>query len=221
MDLKLKPLHTHVFGQTDLIASTTLGALIGILSPFILESLGKHYFFQNYLVIIFGILAPLGLYIFSIGARWIPTLYQFGKFGIVGSSNFLVDLGTLQLMIHFFSKNESPAAITTIATITITTWTLFKCVSFIVASTNSFLWNKFWTFHEKKLEEARREYFTFLAISIVGLLINSTAFSIVFNFRPDTMREALWATVSAVVGAFAAMTWNFLGYKFIVFKNHE
>ena len=221
MVIKLKPLHTHMFGQADFIASTTLGGLIGILAPFILLSLDKHYPFQNYLVLIFGILAPLGLYIFSLGARWIPALYQFGKFGIVGSSNFLVDLGVLQLLIYFFSQDRSPQAIAAVAGITITTWTLFKCVSFIVASTNSFLWNKFWTFHEKKLEEARREYFTFLAISVVGLLINSTAFSIVFNFRPTTMREALWATVSAVAGAFAAMTWNFLGYKFIVFKNHE
>lgn len=221
MVIKLKPLHTHIFGQADLIASTTLGALIGILSPFILESLGKHYWFQNYLMLIFGILAPLGLYLFSFGARWIPTLYQFGKFGIVGSSNFLVDLGILQLMIYFFSQGKSPESIAAVAGITITTWTLFKCVSFIVASTNSFLWNKFWTFHEKKLEEARREYFTFLAISVVGLLINSTAFSIAFNFRPTSTREALWATVSAIVGAFAAMSWNFLGYKFVVFKNHE
>lgn len=221
MVIKLKPLHTHIFGQADFIASTTLGSLIGILAPFILISLGKQYPFQDYLVIIFGIMAPLGLYLFSLGARWFPALYQIGKFGIVGSSNFLVDLGVLQLLISFFSQGKSPQAIAAVAGITITTWTLFKCVSFIVASTNSFLWNKFWTFHEKKLEEARREYFTFLAISVVGLLINSTAFSIVFNFRPTSMREALWATVSAVAGAFAAMGWNFLGYKFIVFKNHE
>ncbi len=218
MDIKLKPLHTHIFGQMDFIASMTLGALIGILSPFILDSLGKHYFFQNYLVLIFGILAPLGLYIFSLGARWIPTLYQFGKFGIVGSSNFLVDLGILQLMIYFFSQGKSPESIAAVAGITITTWTLYKSVSFVVASTNSFFWNKFWTFHEKNIEETRREYISFLAISVVGLFINSIAFSIVFNFRPTSMREALWATVSAVVGAFAAMTWNFLGYKFVVFK---
>ena len=32
------------------------------------------------------------------------------------------------------------------------------------------------------------------------------------------MSPALWAQFSAVLAATIAMTWNFIGYKFIVFK---
>ncbi|OGD33959.1 hypothetical protein A2988_00505 [Candidatus Azambacteria bacterium RIFCSPLOWO2_01_FULL_46_25] len=205
------------FTRTDLMASTLLGFLIGVLAPFILSNIGKHYAFQNYLFIVFAVLAPLGLYAFALASRWMPALYQLGKFGIVGSANFFIDLGILHFIIYL-SGSQTARVLFSVAFASITTWTLFKAVSFVAASTSSFFWNKFWTFQEKKIEEAKKEYVSFLTISVVGLLINSAIFSLVFSFKPESMRETLWATIAAVAGAFGGLFWNFLGYKFIVFK---
>ncbi len=205
------------FTKTDFMASTLLGFTIGVLAPFILSNIGKHYAIQNYLFIIFAILAPAGLFVCALLSRRMPALYQLGKFGIVGSTNFFVDLGVLHFIIYL-SGSPSARVLFSVAVVSITTWTAFKAISFVVASTSSFLWNKFWTFQEKKIEETKREYVSFLTISIVGLLINSVVFSLVFSFRPEGMRETLWATIAAVAGAFGGLGWNFLGYKFIVFK---
>src|SRR3989338_8911784 len=139
------------------------------------------------------------------------------KFGIFGAGDFFIYLGILPFIIYL-SGSTTARVLFSVAFASITTWTLFKAVSFVAASTSSFFWNKFWTFQEKKIEEAKKEYVSFLTISVVGLVINSAVFSLVFSFRPESMRETLWATIAAVAGAFGGLFWNFLGYKFIVFK---
>lgn len=205
------------FRKSDFAASVFLGFLIGMLASFILSNLGKHYAFQNYLFAIFAVLAPLGLYTFAFLSRWMPSLFQLGKFIIVGSANFFVDLGVFHLVISL-SGSENARTLFSLSALSITTWTAFKAISFVVAITNSFLWNKFWTFQEKKTESAKSEYLSFLAVSLVGMALNTTVFSIVFSFRSGGVRETVWATVAAVAGTFAGLGWNFVGYKFFVFK---
>lgn len=208
--------NTLLFRKTDVLYSALLGGLIGALTPFILSNLQKHFPFQNYLFLIFAVMAPVGLYIFYLLSARMPALYQMGKFGIVGSSNFFVDLGVFNLIIYF-SGNQASSLFFVLA-ITITTWTIFKAISFLIASVNSYLWNKFWTFERSKTEKISSEYIQFLIISLIGFLVNITAFSVVFSLRPAGMAESLWGTVGVVSGTVVGLAVNFIGYKFWVFK---
>ena len=205
------------FRKTDVLYSAILGCLIGALVPFIMTNLSARLPLQNFLFIIFAIMAPAGLYIFYLLSAKIPSLYQIGKFGIVGSSNFFVDLGIFNLLIYL-SDGESASLLFSVLGLTITIWTLFKAFSFLAANTNSYFWNRFWTFQHKEAVNVKTEYAQFLVVSLIGFLVNITAFSLVFFFRPADVSEALWGTIGVVCGTIAGLAVNFVGYKFFVFK---
>ena len=68
--------------------------------------------------------------------------------------------------------------------------------------------------------KAGREFTQFFIVSAIGFGINVGIASLVVNLigpRFD-ITEKIWANIGAIFATFFAMVWNFLGYKFIVFK---
>jgi putative flippase GtrA len=98
-------------------------------------------------------------------------------------------------------------------------YSLFKSVSFSVAVINSYFWNRIWTF-EKGGHGNAKEFGSFLIVSLIGFAINVGIASLVVNLIGPKfgLSKELWANVGAIIAAFSGMTWNFLGYKLIVFK---
>ncbi len=151
------------------------------------------------------------LFAFFLSKKWL-VFYQAAKFVLVGGLNFLVDIGVLNLLIF----------LTSIAT----GWfySLFKGISFAVAVINSYFLNKFWTFKKGTTDQSAgkigKEFLTFLVVSLIGIGLNNLIASLVVNwFGPQWgITENLWANLGAVAASFLAMFWNFIGYKFIVFK---
>jgi len=131
------------------------------------------------------------------------VLRQIMKFVIVGVSNTLVDLMVLNFLI-FLTGVASGLP-----------FGVFKGISFLVAATNSYFWNKRWTFRSNK-----KVFVQFLTVSTVGLFLNvSTASFLVNIVQPQFgLSEKVWANVGAINGTLVVMTWNFIGYKFVVFK---
>lgn len=131
------------------------------------------------------------------------TLAQIIKFLTVGVSNTLVDLGILNVLI-FVTGTASGLP-----------FTIFKGISFLVAVTNSYFWNKRWTFRSD-----RKVFSQFFTIAFIGLGLNVGTASFVVNIIGPQfdLQERIWANVGALAGTLAVMTWNFTGYKFIVFK---
>jgi len=132
---------------------------------------------------------------------------QIIKFAVVGGVNTVVDLVVLNVLM--FATGIASGIF----------YSVFKGVSFLVAVTNSYLMNKRWTFgsHEKKVG---KEFSRFLLISVVGFAINVGAASVVVNMIPNFLdiSPKLWGNVGALAGTFCGLIWNFVGYKFIVFK---
>lgn len=146
-----------------------------------------------------------------INAKTKELIIQIGKFVVVGGINTGIDLLVLNLLMYFSGHNEGIY------------FSLFKGISFIVAVTNSYVMNKFWTFKEKKIERVGSQFSQFLVISIAGFGINVGAASLVVNFvsSPGFISETIWANVGALVGTGVSLVWNFAGYRFIVFKKQE
>ena len=140
--------------------------------------------------------------------RVIPVVYQFAKFIIVGSLNFLIDMGILNFLIFYTGISAG------------LTQSTFKGFSFVVAVLNSFVWNKFWTFRRSTTHTVGKEFFQFLVISTIGFLINlGVDYFFVNMIHPFLgMPAKSWAQFSAVIAAIVALFWNFIGYKFIVFE---
>ena len=140
---------------------------------------------------------------------------QFSKFFLVGIMNTGVDLIILNIEI----------AITGIAVGI--GYSVEKSVSFLFAVTFSYFINKHWTFRDNSKDGEGKKMSQFLAVSLVGMLINVTVASIVVNYLQTPignlldlpfLTSKLWASIGALCGTAVGLFWNFVGYKFIVFK---
>ena len=73
-----------------------------------------------------------------------------------------------------------------------------------------------------------KKFSQFFIVSIIGMLINVTTATIVITYLQTPITnilgisllesKQLWVTISALTGTAVGLLWNFVGYKFIVFK---
>jgi putative flippase GtrA len=84
---------------------------------------------------------------------------------------------------------------------------------------NSYIWNKYWTF-ESKVKATVKELSQFIFISFFGMLINvAIAASLVNIVGPvGGLTAKRWASIGALTATATSLIWNFIGYKFLVFK---
>lgn len=197
--------------QKDAIAITIIGIASGLLALPVISNLQLALRVSGATlsaIVVFGVFAGahIALRVTYIVSRWKPVFFQLGKFASVGVLNTLVDLGVLNLFIVFSGIAAGVG------------FSIFKGISFIVAVVNSYFWNKLWVFERASKTEAH--FFQFFIVSTLGFLINVGVASFVVNVigPPGGIAPSAWANVGAVLATLVALAWNFLGYKFIVFK---
>ena len=94
-------------------------------------------------------------------------------------------------------------------------------ISASFAFTNSYFWNKNWTFHSGVGGgKAGIEFVKFFVVGIIGLALNSLIAGFVVNVigAPAGVSLKIWANVGAIAAISIALFWNFLGMKYLVFK---
>ena len=161
------------------------------------------------LPVFFPIFCLIWFLLMSLLSKKNKSFLQIGKFALVGGINFLLDLGVLNLFIFLTSIASGPF------------YSVFKGASFVVAVINSYLLNKFWTFSDQRQnKKVTKEFLSFIVVSLIGLFINNIVASFLVNYiGPQAgLSENLWAIIGAIVAAFVGMFWNFVGYKFVVFR---
>jgi len=148
-----------------------------------------------------------GFFLSWLFSRIVAVFLQIAKFVEVGILNTAIDFGILNLLIWLTGITGG--------------WGIapLNAFSFLCATTNSYFWNKFWTF-KKSGGASGKEFSQFLIISAIGIGLNTgivvlgtSIFSPAFG-----LSAGAWANVMKILATFISMTWNFLGYKFIVFK---
>lgn len=200
--------------KNDLLSAFIIGEVSSWLILAVFENIRLKLFSLWVLPVFLPIFAIIGLWLaFIIGKKFV-VVWQIAKFALVGILNTLLDLGVLNLLILFSE----------IATGFV--YSVFKGVSFTVAVINSYFWNKFWTFKKSNTVAPGKEFLQFVIISVIGFGINVGIASFIVNvisnrFAYSGVSERLWANIGAVIATFVAMAWNFIGYKFIVFKQES
>ena len=205
--------------KKDFWLSLVIGGLVGILLQPLISNFSAdisglavipliEFRVMAFFLFLFG--APLALFIFFILSRFVPVLYQFAKFACVGILNTSVDLGIFNLATFLYGS--LPVA---------SVFAMFKAVSFLTATTNSFIWNKYWTFGANSKPQAG-EIFKFYTIAIIGGFLNVGVATAVrtanFSFvSPNTLVNF----VAPICGILAVFLWNFIGYKYVVFKKFD
>jgi len=194
--------------RKDIVSSLVIGELCSLFIILIIESLQLTVPFWQFLPLVLPIVCLLGVFVAYLIGKKFPVIYQIAKFLLVGIFNTLVDFGVLNFFLIFVFGVTSGAL-----------YTISKIISFLVAATNSYFWNKIWTFSHKKASSVA-EAGKFFLVTGIGFGINVLVASFIVNvIGPQfDISAKLWANLGAFIAAVVVTTWNFLGYKLVVFK---
>lgn len=202
--------------RRDLIISAVIGFLCAVLILPIAQNLNIQQSYAFVLLAVLPVLCIAGMAVAYWLAKKIKVFYQIAKFVLVGAFNTFLDWGVLNLLMFLASITAGSL------------YVVFKGISFLVAMASSYFWNKFWTFKKSSPENASepvqdnaKEMLRFFIVSLIGFLMNVGAATLLVNvLGPQAgLSKELWANVGALAGTVLGMTWNFAGYKLIVFKS--
>jgi dolichol-phosphate mannosyltransferase len=127
-------------------------------------------------------------------ARSRDSWLQLLKFGVVGGSGYLINLGVFAFLSGNLGVYHAVAAVG----------------AFCVAVTSNFLWNRYWTFGPGE-GLAHMQAARFLAVSVACLVINLVVLEAIVVSSPISELAAQAIAVAV------AMPFNFLGNKLWTF----
>jgi putative flippase GtrA len=135
---------------------------------------------------------------------------QILKFATVGVMNTAVDLAALNLIMLITGITSGMY------------FTVFKGLSFVIAATHSYFWNKYWTFQRGSVR-SMSEFGLFMGATICGLIINVAVASFIVNYVDPlpNVTPQIWANLGALTASGISAIWNFSSYKFIVFQGRK
>lgn len=132
-------------------------------------------------------------------------VYELIKFCVVGGSGTLVDFGTTWLLKEKAHLNRYVA----------------NSCGFILAASTNYILNRLWTFHSQN-PEITKEYFLFIGISLLGLLLNNCflwLFSEKISLPLLSNHGSKLRFYSSKLIAIGLVTvWNFFMNYYITFK---
>jgi putative flippase GtrA len=198
------------FTKKDLFFSIATGLIAGIILWLVFSFLGsKPILGVPYvsLIIIIPILWIIGVNLGFFLGKWFSFFDQFGKFAAIGFTNFAVNLGILNLLIYLSGIDSG------------FWYSAFVVISFIVAATHSYIWNKFWAF-ESKNKKVAGEFAKFVVVSVIGAVINTAIATILVNVIGPKFgfSSVSWANIGSIAGSAVALIFNFIGFRLAVFN---
>jgi len=189
-----------------------VGFLVGVFGIPTAYNVGIHS--QTVLMalpLIGALLFALGIIISHLVARKIHVFRQIGRFVAVGFLNTSIDFGVLNIL-SLASGVTSGFFVGGV-----------NIPGFVIAVINSYIWNKIWVFEDRENGNLFKDFPKFLLVTLVGLALNSgivvTVTTYVHPFLEVNMNT--WLNIAKVIATFIVLFWNFMGYKFVVFKKKE
>jgi putative flippase GtrA len=148
---------------------------------------------------------------------------RFLKFLAVGVTGFVVDFGVFNLLIRAIGL---PAV-------------LAQAISFTLAATNNFLWNRYWTYPDSRSKPILRQFGQFFLLSAIGLFIRTPIFSLLsgpavaivesvshgpfaglLDFAIAGLRlttDQIASNVALACAVLVVLFWNFFSNRFITY----
>lgn len=132
---------------------------------------------------------------------------RFLKFAIVGGVGFIIDTGTLSLLVFLFGLNTDRRRL------------LAKGISFTLAVISNFFWNRRWTYPESRSKPITRQLVQFFVLNLIGLAINLAVFALADALLTPLLGPvlALYGAQIAAVGV--AMFWNFMANRLVTYND--
>jgi len=189
----------------DFYFSTITGFCVAIVFAGFAEA-SQFDYLAWHLFWLFPMMSFLGLWICEILGKKFHFVHQAGKFFLVGAFSAIVDIKVYQ----FFAWGLAFLLAGSI---------ISKCISFLVATAVKYGGNKIWVFQKKGRDGIKKEVIQFSFITLIGMIIDVFVFYCATTWlQPQNIPTHVWTEISIIIAALVAAIWNFLGYKFIVFK---
>ncbi len=132
-------------------------------------------------------------------------IWQFVRFCIVGSLNAIIDFLVLNVFLWKYPTGD--------------TWRVlgYNSVAVLLAATNSFFWNKYWTFQQRR-PITHQEVFRFATVAGGTILMNDLLMWLLSGLFPGIIRSTLIGAnalkLAAIIGT---MSISFFGMRLWVF----
>lgn len=195
--------------KIDIILALITGEGLAWLFVWFLKKSAIEIAFLNWgLPIFFPILALIGLWLsYLIGKRYL-FVFQLAKFLLIGSLFAIFDLVILNSLMGYFGITKG------------INYSIFVTASFVIATTIKYIADKYWAFEKAEKEGMGMEFTSFFIITLISGGIHIGIASLVVNVIGVQfgISSLIWANIGKILGIAVASIWNFLGYKFIVFK---
>ncbi|MFA6376223.1 MAG: GtrA family protein [Candidatus Paceibacterota bacterium] len=205
--------------KTDAIIAMGIGAVTGLYFFDLLKNAASSatgqpmvpepfYSLLWSIIPIFTVMAAIGLWVASLIGKKYLSIYQLAKFLLVGVLATIFDLGALNILMGLASASSGPV------------YVFLKGLSFIISTVVKYIPDKYWAFKKKETSNVKKEFIQFFAVTLTGLIINlSVAHAIVNIIGPQFGLDAKsWGNLGGIGATIITFAWNFIGYKFIVFK---
>lgn len=126
---------------------------------------------------------------------------EFVKFGIVGFSGTVVDLGVYNLLAILFGFNIY----------------FSRLISFTLAATNNYIFNRKWTFRSSDKKIAT-QFGKFFLISVIGLLMNLAVMKLLQPWSTHFSSQFLQKNIPVLIAIIIVLIWNYVANKVWTFR---
>jgi putative flippase GtrA len=133
---------------------------------------------------------------------------RFSKFTIVGFSNAVVDIGTLNLFLWLASTRD-PSVLA-----------LYNGVALVLANVNSYFWNTRWTFRGRAKRRNARQRILFTVQALFNVCVSNGLFFVLI--RPvliyTEVPAYLAGNVAKIISVAVASTLSYFVLRYLVFS---
>jgi len=135
---------------------------------------------------------------------------KYAQFSLVGFSNLLVDVGTLNLLL-FVAPTGSPEVLV-----------LYNVAALVLANANSYLWNTLWTFRDEARHDAKQAGM-FTAQGLLNVALGSALLWLAAHGLNAYTDLSPWVggNVAKAISMVAASTVSFIFLRLFVFRPKE
>lgn len=195
--------------KIDILLSLITGEGVAILFLWLLKNSPFYFsFFPFLLPLVFPLLATLAIFFAEMIGKKYLFVYQLVKFLLVGALFAVFDLIILNLLIAWLGISREETI----------KYAFFVALSFTLITIFKYFLNKYWAFEKKEKERIEKEFSLFFLVTIFSGTIQTTVAAISFRFLIQSLSPFLAGNLGKILGIIIASLWNFVGYKFFVFK---
>jgi putative flippase GtrA len=196
----------------DIVFSAITGEAVALYAIYLFQGLAEKGGIMAIALYSLSILLPIisiiCIWIANIIGQKFVAILQLARFILIGALFAIFDLTILNSLMKYYGITEGAW------------YVLFVAISFVITTCIKFIADKFWAFDKKEGKAVGFEFSSFFVVTIIslGIQLGVAAYLVdvvgpMFNTTP-----IMWANIGKIAGICVGFIWNFLGYKFIVFK---